>query len=159
MNLVRLIILAALFSASACTPEAPSKSDEVLSQIVELASAREKWLAHGGGQQYSFEFERSCFCNFPGRRWHVEVRGTVAEFYLVDDREPRSDRERDAWLIPTIPEIHDDILRMIERNLSDKASLNVQYHKQFGYPTLIEWNAFPGGDDYLTLRISNVIIR
>jgi hypothetical protein len=66
--------------------------------------------------------------------------------------------ERDAWLIPTIPELHDDILRMIERNLSSSATLGVQYHEQFGYPTLVEWNAYPGGDDYLTLRISNVVI-
>lgn len=158
MNIVRAIILAVLLSASACSPEAPSKSDEVRSQIVELASARKKWLAYGGGQQYSFEFERSCFCPFYGRLWHVEVRGTVANFYLVDDREPRSEMERDAWLIPTIPELHDDILRMIERNLSSSATLGVQYHEQFGYPTLVEWNAYPGGDDYLTLRISNVVI-
>ena len=159
MAVIRLIFLAMLFAASSCAQEIPNKEDEVQSQIVELAAAREKWLAHAAGQRYSFDFERNCFCLFPGRQWHVEVRGSVTSFALVDDLEPKSDQVRDAWLIPTIPEIHDDILRKIEKNLSRSATLRVEYDKRLGYPTLIDWNAYPGGDDYLIMKISNVLIE
>ncbi len=122
----RLRLLSLALALAACeSPTAPTERQE-------LVQARARWYEHGG-DSYSFEISRGCFCA-PGRRVAVTVQnGAIVAAEYLDAKEP----VEAALLayIPTVPDLFDLIEDAFDRHA---VSFVASYDPLYGYPTRIE---------------------
>jgi hypothetical protein len=146
---VRALAAVLLLAVVGCaSPTAPSDR-------AQLEQARARWAAQGG-DSYSFELQRDCFCLLAGRRISITVengavttaedansKDTIAQTFLV-------------YLL-TVPDLFDLISSALD---SGVAALSVSYDRLYGYPThiAIDYSATVA-DDELALTASNLVLH
>lgn len=129
-------------------------------RLEELNRNRAKWVGRGI-IDYEMILEQSCFCLFgpyygPNR---VVVRGgeILRVVYLGETRDGfrRGDRlTRKPALKKTLDEAFAD-LEFTIRNLTPNAVLRVEYHEEYGFPTLIDFDRSDMEDEQSRLIVSD----
>ncbi len=144
----RFLQFALLLTAVGCeAPTAPGNLDN-------LAAARARWRDQGG-EAYSYELTRNCFCVFGGRRMVVTVKqGTVTAADYLD-----SDGSVEAALltyIPTIPDLFD----LVEGALAGPAAyFFASYDPTYGYPNRIEIDYSANAvDDEMAITARSLVV-
>jgi uncharacterized protein DUF6174 len=125
--MMRRACLPLLILFAAC--DSPTAPDE----LQQLADARALWQAQGG-DSYTYELTRQCFCVLSGRRVTVTVEhGAVVGAEYADLKTPV-----EAALLTylqTVPDLFDLIEDAQTRKV---ASFMASYHAIYGYPTHFE---------------------
>ena len=133
---------------------------DVESQIRELSAAREQWRARDPKQSYSFNYVRNCYCPLFGRTIRVEVEfGQIVSFQIVEDLDSSVEKEQFADLIRTIPDLFDEVLKLIEKNIAAGTVLEVKYDEAFGHPSHIKWRNPNDAHSDFALEVSNVAFK
>lgn len=144
----RVLLAGLLLAAGACADStAPGPQGQ-------LDAGRARWLAQGG-DSYTVEINRGCFCVLGGRRMTVTVKnGAVVGADYLD-----SGGAVEATLltyIPTIPDLFDLIQDAINRK---PASFLAIYDPTYGYPTRIEIDYSASvADDELAIAAGNLVV-
>ena len=121
-----LLLTYALTAAACAAPTAPSEHEQ-------LAEAKALWRAKGG-DSYSFELTRGCFCVLGGRRLAVTVKnGAVAGAEYLDSGDPVAMAL--LTYVPTVPDLFDLIQEALDQKVAWFAA---DYDSIYGYPTRIE---------------------
>lgn len=117
--------LLALALAACEAPTAPTDRDQLLQAVA-------RWHAHGG-DNYTFEITRGCFCVLGGQSVLVTVQdGSVSSAVYTGSNTP-VDQALVAY-IPTIPDLFDLIQDALDRRVS---TFSASYDPTYGYPTSI----------------------
>ena len=143
----RLLPALLLLAAGCADPTAPGEQGQ-------LDAARARWRAQGG-DSYTVEISRSCFCVLGGRRVTVTVtNGAVVGADYLDSGGP----VETALLtyIPTIPDLFDLIQDALDKN---PASFLAIYDPTYGYPTRIEIDfSATVADDELAITARDLLL-
>ena len=130
-----------------------SCTSKLETQLSDLVNAKNLWTNSANYQAYSFEYVRHCFCLSSGQRIRVSVEnGTIVALDSIgeDASLPRLDSDS----FRTIPDMFQLILDLVESDLKDGASLQVEYDSEYGYPTIIEYDSRRGSDSAVRIELS-----
>lgn len=128
---VRISTAAVLMvGAAACDPVGPESWGD---RRAEMEEQRAVW-ADAGVDSYRYRVMRGCYCSGPVGEFEVTVvAGEVSAAEATQDGEAVPDS-----VLAEIPTV-DDLFAVIEEAITAEVDdLDVEYHPELGYPTLID---------------------
>lgn len=97
-----------------------------------LEAARARWASHGLHQSYSFDFQRSCFCGYPGALPPTGVEVILGAVAFANDRATGAPLGAEA--LATIPTV-EGLFDLIETAIREHAAeVRVRYDPEHGAP-------------------------
>lgn len=120
-----------------------------LGAINDIEEAKKQWETNNF-TSYHAEVERICFCPPPPTYQLVVQKGEVIEVRDLESGEPVSSPEA----YQTVEDIFSWLQRVAAEN---PKKLELEFHPQYGYPTLIDYNQSDQIiDEELFMRINNL---
>lgn len=149
----RLLAAAVLLILAGCDSDGPTPPVSPFADILEQAQTRRAAWEQRGIDDYTFEFERICFCP-PLYATVTVVNGAVTSAIDMDTGMPVDAELLDE--VRTIPELFDFIE---EAAALDPDALTVEYDLTESFPTRISMDRlFMAADDEITLQAGALMI-
>jgi len=119
--------------------------------ITELVSNKNKWLKSYGNKEYSFIYERHCFCKFGGQAIEIKVKNQK----IISAT--KNGEAVDAGSFSTISQLFEMILEQYKnKDLNNLASIDIEYNSIAGYPEKIKIKSYNIDGD-IFIKITDVV--
>lgn len=121
----KLSLFTFILLLSACNPSLDQ-------QVADLVNGKNKWLNYAAGRDYTYIYQRRCFCDYAGKDIRVTVKDNKVIAKSIDGKpvelkQPGSMRDQFNLILTLLQhqQTHQDII------------VRAQYHPLHGYPTEI----------------------
>lgn len=137
--------LAPILLLSACI--SPDPADTAAEKLAQIEHYQELWNSTSVSSDYSFNYQRNCFCPYSKEKIRIDVEdGVVTSFFRSPDSNwPEHTPER---LVVTMEGIFERIEVLAKREASGDGTIEVEFDESVGNPTKVWWVdnvAYEGG--------------
>ena len=132
-----------------------SCSSDLDEKVKSLVESKNKWIKSVPNRNYTYTYLNKCFCGLNDKEIQVQVEnGAVISVTL------KNGEKRKVKYFKTIKQHFEFILETIKKEeWGNSGSLNVEYDKILGYPSLINFRNKKVMDGSFTILISNITIQ
>jgi len=131
-----LIALVSILLLSACVK--PDPADVLAEKLAQVAHYQELWSAMSASSEYSFSYQRNCFCPYSGERVRIDVADGVVKSFSrsPDSKWPEHTPEH---LVVTMEDVFAQIEVLAKREGSGDGTLGIEFDESAGNPTMVSW--------------------